>query len=70
MLNLNSFRPRTNAEIESGRDTEPAANDIVGYHLESEQERQKWLDSGGMKKCADLFEKTARMLCDSLAEIK
>jgi C_GCAxxG_C_C family probable redox protein len=43
---------------------------IVGFHLENEQERQKWLASGGMEKCANVVEKTAQMLCDSLADIK
>jgi C_GCAxxG_C_C family probable redox protein len=43
---------------------------IIGLHLENEQERQKWLTSGGKEKCASIVEKTAQMLCDSLAEIK
>ncbi len=34
-----------------------------GYHLDDEEERQKWLASGGMEKCAALVEKTAGMLC-------
>jgi C_GCAxxG_C_C family probable redox protein len=41
---------------------------ITGYHLNNEEERQKWLASGGMGKCAALVEKTARMLCDFLKE--
>ena len=33
-----------------------------GYHLDNEEERQKWLASGGIEKCAALVEKTAGML--------
>ncbi len=43
---------------------------IIGVHLDNEEERQKWLAAGGREKCADLLEKTARMLCDSLYENK
>lgn len=43
---------------------------IIGCHLDNEEERQKWLVSGGMEKCAAIVEKTARMLCDLLNEIK
>jgi C_GCAxxG_C_C family probable redox protein len=43
---------------------------IIGIHLDNEEERQKWLATGGREKCADLLEKTARMLCDSLYENK
>jgi len=43
---------------------------LIGFHLDNEGERQKWLASGGMEKCADIVEKTAQMLCDSLADIK
>jgi C_GCAxxG_C_C family probable redox protein len=39
---------------------------IIGVHLDNEEERQKWLAAGGREKCADLLEKTARMLCVSL----
>ncbi len=39
---------------------------ITGYHLDDEEERQKWLASGGMEKCAAVVEKTAGMLCDFL----
>jgi C_GCAxxG_C_C family probable redox protein len=39
---------------------------IIGAHLDNEEERQKWLAAGGREKCADLVEKTARMLCGSL----
>jgi len=38
--------------------------DLTGAHLDREEERQKWLDSGGMEKCAAIVEKTAQMLCD------
>jgi len=37
---------------------------IIGAHLDNEEERQKWLASGGMEKCAGIVEKTARMLCE------
>ena len=37
---------------------------IIGYHLDNEKERQKWLASGGMEKCTDVVEKTASMLCE------
>jgi C_GCAxxG_C_C family probable redox protein len=43
--------------------------DITGFHLDKEEERQKWLASGGMEKCAAVVEKTAGMLCDFLNEI-
>lgn len=38
--------------------------DIIGYHLDNEEERRKWLASEGMKKCAAIVEKTAQMLCE------
>jgi C_GCAxxG_C_C family probable redox protein len=44
--------------------------DIIGYHLDNEEERQKWLAAGGMEKCAAIVEKTAGMLCDSIYETK
>jgi len=37
---------------------------ITGYHLDNEAERQKWLASGGMEKCAAIVGKTAEMLCE------
>ncbi|OGP96282.1 MAG: hypothetical protein A2157_18560 [Deltaproteobacteria bacterium RBG_16_47_11] len=43
---------------------------ITGFHLDNEEERQKWLASGGMEKCAAIVEKTAQMLCDFFNEIK
>jgi hypothetical protein len=43
---------------------------IVGYHLDNEEERQKWLASGGMGKCAEIVKKTASMLCHFLTEIR
>jgi C_GCAxxG_C_C family probable redox protein len=42
---------------------------LTGYHLDNEEERQKWLASDGLKKCADIVEKTARMLCEFIDEI-
>jgi len=41
--------------------------DIIGAHLDNEEERQKWLAAGGREKCADLVEKTAGMLCSLLS---
>jgi C_GCAxxG_C_C family probable redox protein len=38
--------------------------DLTGAHLDREEERQKWLASGGMEKCAAIVEKTAQILCD------
>ena len=38
--------------------------DLIGVHLDREEERQKWLTSGGMEKCSKIVEKTAQMLCD------
>ena len=43
---------------------------IIGVHLDNEEERQKWLASGGMEKCAKIVEKTAQMLCDFVNEMK
>jgi len=43
--------------------------DLIGYRLDNEKERQKWLASGGMEKCAKIVEKTAQMLCDFINEI-
>jgi C_GCAxxG_C_C family probable redox protein len=43
---------------------------LIGYHLDNEEERQKWLASGGMEKCADIVGKTASMLCEFIYEIK
>jgi len=42
---------------------------LTGFRLDNEEEREKWLTSGGMEKCAAVVEKTARMLCDFLNEI-
>ena len=44
--------------------------DIIGAHLDNEEERQKWLASGGMEKCTAIVEKTAHMLCDFLSKIQ
>jgi len=43
---------------------------IIEVHLDNEEERQKWLASGGMEKCAKIVEKTAQMLCDFVNEMK
>jgi C_GCAxxG_C_C family probable redox protein len=36
--------------------------EIIGCHLDNQDERQKWLDSGGRERCADLVGRTAEML--------
>jgi C_GCAxxG_C_C family probable redox protein len=43
--------------------------DLTGAHLDREEERQKWLASGGMEKCAAIVEKTAQILCDFVKDI-
>jgi C_GCAxxG_C_C family probable redox protein len=43
---------------------------LTGFHLDNEEERQKWLASGGIEKCAKIVEKTASMLCDFLNQGK
>jgi len=43
---------------------------LTGARLDNEDERRKWLASGGMENCAKIVEKTAQMLCDFLNEIK
>jgi len=42
--------------------------DIIGCHLNNEEERQRWLAAGGMQKCSDLVEKTACLLFEFLKE--
>lgn len=37
--------------------------ELINCHLDNEEERQRWLDGGGMDKCAALVEKTDRLLC-------
>jgi C_GCAxxG_C_C family probable redox protein len=41
---------------------------LIGVHLDNEEERKKWLASGGMEKCTAIVEKTARMLCELIKE--
>jgi C_GCAxxG_C_C family probable redox protein len=43
---------------------------LIGYHLDREEERQKWVASGGMEKCASIVQKTAQMLCEFISEMK
>jgi C_GCAxxG_C_C family probable redox protein len=43
--------------------------DIIGVHLDNEEERQKWLASGGMEKCSKIVEKTAQMLCEDMEKM-
>ncbi len=38
--------------------------DLIGCRLDQEEERQRWLASGGMEKCKEFVEKTAEMLCE------
>ena len=47
-----------------------ACYNLTGFHLDDEEERQKWLASGGTEKCTEIVKKTASMLCDFLNEIK
>ena len=43
---------------------------LIGYHLDNPEESKQWLATGGREKCSEIVENTARMLCDSLADIK
>jgi len=43
--------------------------DIIGAHLDNEEERKKWLASGGMEKCSEVVEKTAQMLCEHMKKV-
>jgi len=43
--------------------------DLIGFHLDNEEERQKWLASGGMEKCMALVEKSAKMLFEFIKEM-
>ena len=43
--------------------------DIIGVHLDNEEERQKWLASGGTEKCSKVVEKTAQMLCEHMKKM-
>ena len=42
---------------------------LTGYHLDHPEEQQKWRDSGGLKKCMAIVEKTAQMLCKFINKI-
>jgi C_GCAxxG_C_C family probable redox protein len=42
---------------------------IIGVHLDNEEERQRWLSSGGLEKCTNIVEKTAHMLCEFIEKI-
>jgi hypothetical protein len=44
--------------------------DLIKCHLDDPQERQKWLDSGGMEKCTAIVEKTAGMLCEFIDKME
>ncbi len=43
--------------------------DIIKVHLDHEEERQKWLASGGMEQCSRVVEKTAQMLCEHMKKM-
>jgi C_GCAxxG_C_C family probable redox protein len=43
--------------------------DIIQVRLDNEEERQKWLASGGMEKCSKIVEKTAQMLCEYMKKM-
>lgn len=43
---------------------------LTGYHLDNEEQMKQWVAAGGREKCAHIVEKTAQMLCDSLADLK
>jgi C_GCAxxG_C_C family probable redox protein len=43
--------------------------DLIECHLDNEEERQKWLASGGMEKCSKIVERTAQILCDFVKDI-
>jgi C_GCAxxG_C_C family probable redox protein len=43
---------------------------IIGVHLDNEEERQTWLASGGMEKCSKVVERTAQMLSDFVSQMR
>lgn len=43
--------------------------DLISCHLDNEEERQKWLASGGMETCCKIVQKTAKMLCDFIKKV-
>ena len=43
--------------------------DIIRVHLDNEEERKRWLASGGMEKCSKIVEKTAQMLCEYMKKM-
>jgi C_GCAxxG_C_C family probable redox protein len=43
--------------------------DLINCHLDNEEERQKWLASGGMETCGKIVQKTAKMLCDFIKKV-
>lgn len=42
---------------------------LIGYHLDNPEENKQWLAVRGREKCAEIVEKTAKMLCDFVNEI-
>jgi C_GCAxxG_C_C family probable redox protein len=43
--------------------------DLINCHLDNKEELRRWFAAGGMEKCADLVERTARILFDFINEI-
>jgi hypothetical protein len=37
--------------------------------LDNDEERKKWLASGGMEKCSKIVEKTAQLLCEYMKKM-
>ena len=37
-------------------------HELIGIHIDNEEERQRWLAQGGPEKCAGIVEKTAEWL--------
>ncbi len=44
--------------------------DLIQCHLDDEEERKKWLASGGMEKCRSIVEQTARLLEEFLNDTR
>lgn len=43
--------------------------DIIRVRLDNDEERKKWLASGGMEKCSKIVEKTAQLLCEYMKKM-
>ncbi len=44
--------------------------DLIQCHLDREEERKKWLASGGTGRCRSIVERTAGLLYEFLEEVK